>query len=346
MRVFTNPRRSPATRTPKTAFTLIELLVVIAIIAVLIALLLPAVQAAREAARRSQCVNNLKQIGLAMHNYHSAAGSFPIGRTGIGYTYPASNGDPNRRTWAWLILSHMEQTALYNSINFSLSFYLWENTTAMRTQVASYDCPSDPNAPAPLSPGTAQTIRMSGNYMVNWGNTHWYQDASLDPYTGPILPSTPVQFGGAPFTVNKVYGLEAITDGSSNTLLAAEVVCPSPKGPANGDVDHRGDVLNDDQNCAFFNTYTPPNSRYPDNVPGYCVSGIAIGGSTAPTRPGNPACVDQSPGFNAARSKHSGGVNALFCDGGVRFAKDSVSMQVWRSLGTTKNGEVVSSDSY
>ena len=327
-------------------FTLIELLVVIAIIAVLIALLLPAVQAAREAARRSQCVNNLKQIGLAMHNYHSAHGSFPIGRTGIGSTYPASNGDPNRRTWAWLLLPHLEQTALYNSINFELTFYLWENTTAMRSQVNAYDCPSDPNATELLSISTAQTVRMNGNYMVNWGNTHWYQDMNYDPYTGPILPAVAVQFGGAPFMLDKVAGLQHIVDGSSTTLMASEVICPSPKGPSNGEVDHRGDVLNDDQNCAQFMTYTAPNSRIPDNVPGYCVSGFPINGSTAPTRPGNPPCVDQSPGFNAARSRHSGGVNALFCDGSVRFAKDSVSVDVWRGLGTTKGAEVISSDSF
>src|ERR1700678_835829 len=109
------------------AFTLIELLVVIAIIAVLIALLLPAVQAAREAARRSQCVNNLKQLGLAMHNYHDAQGSFPIGRTGLGFTYPNTSID-DRRTWAFGILPQLEQSSLFNAINFNLSFYVPQQT--------------------------------------------------------------------------------------------------------------------------------------------------------------------------------------------------------------------------
>jgi len=327
-------------------FTLIELLVVIAIIAVLIALLLPAVQSAREAARRSQCVNNLKQIGLAMQNYHSANGTFPIGRTGMDFTYPASGFDPNRRTWAWNILAHLEQTALFNSINFNQTFYNWENTTAMRTQVAVYDCPSDPNSTALMSPGTPQTIRMNGNYMVNWGNTHWYQGKTLDPYTGPLLPSTAVPFGGAPFAANDALGIQAIVDGTSNTLMASEVICPTPKGPANGDVDHRGDILNDDQNCSMFMAYTTPNSKIPDNVPGYCISGFPINGSTAVTKPGNPPCVDQSPGFNAARSFHSGGVNALFCDGSVRFLKDAVSLPIWRGLSTIKGTEVISADAY
>src|SRR5437660_530008 len=103
-------------RRPTDGFTLIELLVVIAIIAVLIALLLPAVQAAREAARRAQCVNNLKQLGIAMHNYHDTNGSFPIGR----------QGKP-RRTWTFGILPFIEQTTLYNAINFSTDFYQRQN---------------------------------------------------------------------------------------------------------------------------------------------------------------------------------------------------------------------------
>src|SRR5437667_274460 len=108
-------------------FTLIELLVVIAIIAVLIALLLPAVQAAREAARRIDCTNNLKQLGLAMHNYHDSVGTFPIGVMGIrSPTLYASVGDPtgtiNRRTWAFMILPYLEKAAFYNAVNFSLPF--------------------------------------------------------------------------------------------------------------------------------------------------------------------------------------------------------------------------------
>src|SRR4051794_21890252 len=118
-------------------FTLIELLVVIAIIAVLIALLLPAVQAAREAARRAQCVNNLKQIGLALHNYHDTVGSFPPG----GQSAPSYAG-----TWFnWLtsILPQIEQMPLYNATNFSRQIYQAENTTVSLTMITAYLCPSD-----------------------------------------------------------------------------------------------------------------------------------------------------------------------------------------------------------
>src|ERR1700754_1280668 len=126
-------------------FTLIELLVVIAIIAVLIALLLPAVQAAREAARRMQCTNNLKQLGLAMHNYHDTLGTFPIGRMGTNYTYPANvTNNANRRTWALSIMAFIEQGNLYNAANFAVSFHEPQNQTVRMTLVGSFHCPSDP----------------------------------------------------------------------------------------------------------------------------------------------------------------------------------------------------------
>jgi prepilin-type N-terminal cleavage/methylation domain-containing protein/prepilin-type processing-associated H-X9-DG protein len=323
------------------AFTLIELLVVIAIIAVLIALLLPAVQAAREAARRSQCVNNLKQLGLAMHNYHSSNDSFPMGRTGMGFSYPVSGGDPNRRTWAFNILANLEQVPLYNAINFSRTFYDWTNTTVMRAEVAAYNCPSDPGFNIVLSPSTFQTVRSNGNYMVNWGNTTWYQDMtnpSYNPYVGPLPPTTGLPYLSAPFTANKAISLSAIIDGTSNTLMMSEIICPESKGPTNGEVDHRGDIWNDDQNCAMFMAYTTPNSKTIDQVPGYCVS--------TNLKPSNPPCVDKLPGFNAARTRHSGGVNALMCDGSVKFAKDAVNINIWRGLSSMNGSEVISADSY
>src|SRR3954447_16314587 len=168
---------SRETANRRRAFTLIELLVVIAIIAVLIALLLPAVQAAREAARRTQCVNNLKQLGLAMHNYHDTQGSFPIGRTGIrrptgdptlaaGYPNDPTGGNFNRKTWAFRILPYIEQASLANAINFSVSWNTpaWVNTTAIRTSVAGFHCPSDPGTNSVEEAGSSNN-RPKGNYM-------------------------------------------------------------------------------------------------------------------------------------------------------------------------------------
>src|SRR3954466_569686 len=121
----------------KTGFTLIELLVVIAIIAVLIGLLLPAVQAAREAARRTQCVNNMKQLGLGMQNFHEAQGTLPWG----GKSSPA-------QTWTFLILPYLEQTTMSNALNLTLASTVFENSTVVQAKLALFNCPSDPNAGA------------------------------------------------------------------------------------------------------------------------------------------------------------------------------------------------------
>jgi prepilin-type N-terminal cleavage/methylation domain-containing protein/prepilin-type processing-associated H-X9-DG protein len=323
-------------------FTLIELLVVVAIIAVLIALLLPAVQAAREAARRTQCVNNLKQLGLAMHNYHDSLSTFPIGLMGFrspqyapAGVYPAGTAVGNaRRTWAWLILPYLEQTTLSNAINFSLPFNNHVHDTAVRIIPSTFLDPSDPNMGF-VDVGSYPVRKV--NYMANWGNTHYFQDLpqnpSINPFTGPLMPNDVVLFLGAPFSIDRTYGLQSITDGTSNTLLMSEVKVGLPNGNSQ---DHRGDVFNDDYNGAMINGYTPPNSKFPD---------YASGGCQYPYQT-NPPCLGKTPTFNAARSYHPGGINALMGDGRVQFFKDTISVPVWRALSTTRGGEVTSSDSY
>ena len=193
------------------AFTLIELLVVIAIIAVLIALLLPAVQSAREAARRAQCTNNLKQLGLAMHNYESANGSFTPGRNGCCWG-----------TWVVYVLPYMEQSSMYATWNFSGSptndagdgmfrYGGVANSTLTHSRINAYTCPSDtPNSQF----GGIQCY----NYAANWGTT---DNSQMDLLNG-------VPFGGAPFsdiakgattgTKGGAYGIRDIVDGTSNTL--------------------------------------------------------------------------------------------------------------------------------
>src|SRR3954468_859489 len=189
----------------RSAFTLIELLVVIAIIAVLISLLLPAVQSAREAARRSQCVNNMKQLGLAMHNYHDTVGTFPIGAMGVrslasGGRYPDGTAVGSaRRTWVPMLLPYIEQGTMANAYNFSINFNDVRNTTVELSVVSVFSCPTDPNyGSIEQSPG-----RRQGNYLVNWGNTTWYQslNATYNPVTGIYPPGAtqPVNFMGAPF---------------------------------------------------------------------------------------------------------------------------------------------------
>jgi prepilin-type processing-associated H-X9-DG protein len=320
-------------------------LVVIAIIAVLIALLLPAVQAARAAARRAACVNNLKQLGIAMHNYHSSIGSFPIGRQGILRPPgdPGYPGDPtgtnHRHTWAASLLSQIEQGAVFNTINFCFSYNNKANTTAHATYISVYGCPADPNVAVDID--NAALMERQGTYVVNWGSTTYGQDAYNNPYTtGPSLPST---FLGAPFALDRSYGIQSITDGTSNTLLMSELIACIPKGTTAADVDHRGQFYNDDMNCHMFMTYTTPNSKIPDLVPIYCVYPLQ---TNPPCNNGGGVKNANSPSFNAARSYHGGGVNALFGDGRVTFVKDSINPVVWRALSTTRGNEVLSSDSY
>jgi prepilin-type N-terminal cleavage/methylation domain-containing protein/prepilin-type processing-associated H-X9-DG protein len=336
-------------RSRRFGFTLIELLVVIAIIAVLIALLLPAVQSAREAARRAQCTNNLKQMGIAMHNYHDQQGTLPYGLKGCCWG-----------TWLVAVLPYIEQQPLFNAWNASGndrndqavgSIFRYggaANLTVTKSRVNAFYCPTDPNN-LNLVSGSGWPVT-SQNYVVNFGNmivdqTPYYlwngiklpflgapftdmgsPDVDISGYTGPNISGT-VNFAGIP-------------DGLSATMMTSEILVGQG-------FDLRG--FSWWGGAPMFTGLYPPNSSQPDVT--YGLSYCNLTGQ-------NPPCAattyQVSSGgtftglglFNDARSKHPGGVNVGMCDGSVRFIKNSVNIYTFQAIASTKGGEVVSADAY
>jgi prepilin-type N-terminal cleavage/methylation domain-containing protein/prepilin-type processing-associated H-X9-DG protein len=331
------------------AFTLIELLVVIAIIAVLIALLLPAVQSAREAARRIQCVNNLKQIGLAYQNYHESNNCFPMGEIWI---YRADY----RTFWASYMFPYIELGTLANAFNYSLGLGLQGlavfNNTIVATVIKTFQCPSD--TPGYNGPGTGQP---RSNYvacyspngtMVEPGVPFPYDTCNTNPADNPAAKAGATL--PALSNLNVCRGITNIQDGTSNTVSHSECIA----GPS-GSGDFRGMWFND-FGCQYTH-HRGPNSLVPDAFwslvggPPYCNSNPAIppvgGQFSKPGIPCNGAGACWSNEDYAARSYHAGGgVNVLFCDGSVKFIRNSIGLPVWQALASINGGEVLSADQY
>jgi prepilin-type N-terminal cleavage/methylation domain-containing protein/prepilin-type processing-associated H-X9-DG protein len=348
-------------------FTLIELLVVIAIIAVLIALLLPAVQSAREAARRAQCTNNLKQMALAALNFESSYAQLPPGYGPVP-TYGGSAGRANPKV---LILPYLENNNTYNAFNLTWNLNVYQTTgpnfTAQDQIVSSYICPSD-GADAKVTSG-ASTAGYS-NYMASTGGTAAQTIGSSLPSQekNPVfLGVFNVQLDTSGNVINKVT-LATITDGTSNTALFAETK-RSPYAnlvyPAmyQGRTPYAMDMvyLYSTTDPAWSNQVWPPLCGNWDNAQvidlidyrgGEYYRDLPMTANYSHTIPPNFKSYDcgNYPDFNgshaAARSNHPGGINAAFCDGSVRFFKDSINPTTWMALGTRAGGEVVSADSY
>jgi len=317
MRLSRQPRQ-------RSAFTLIELLVVIAIIAVLVGMLLPAVQKVRAAAAKSSCQNNLKQLGIAVHNYQDSQGHMPNNITPNSYGY-----DINGRSWSWLmqLLPYVEQGAVYNQVmsNSSYTPTFNEAIGAYGTQVKSYLCPGD------FSSSTARTDRANtGGYACgstnykgvccsNWawgtytnynpGNSGGTNGNGLDDGNGCFYRSDGI-YAVNPTKFRRGLRIELISDGSANTLMIGE------------------DVPDKNQHCGW------PNSNYSTGTCAIPLNYAMGTGSPDWNNPGN------WPNVYSFRSRHTGGANFCMADGAVRFVADTIDLTTYRALATIRGGEV------
>jgi prepilin-type N-terminal cleavage/methylation domain-containing protein/prepilin-type processing-associated H-X9-DG protein len=306
--------RTAPRRAGRSGFTLIELLVVIAIIGVLIALLLPAVQAAREAARRAQCTNNLKQLALAAHNYHGAVGCFPMG---LLDQRSISGG-----TWTDYgpmvpLTQYVEQIALFNAMNFNVNIYDWPNMTINITGISTLWCPSDPGVSTPqpqpflIPPSSSPMLGMRYSSYAGCAGT-WFSFQ---------FGTTGTQNQNGVFYDQSVTAISDIVDGTSNTIMFAEHTRFIESATNNGG---------------------PPNS---DNVSWHWWTSGNYGDTVCNTFwPINPqkklpyACQDDTTGSNtigAVSSMHPGGANVALCDGSVRFIKETI--DTWANTQTLPN---------
>jgi prepilin-type N-terminal cleavage/methylation domain-containing protein len=290
---------------PKKAFTLIELLVVIAIIAILIALLLPAVQQAREAARRTQCKNHLKQLGIAMHNYHDTSLTFPMG----AFNYQ-SNPTDNRLCFFQSILSFVDQAPMYNQVNFNTSTYVnfVATNTLIFTSVPVFTCPSDPNS------GVLSSQPAPRGFHSN-----------MLPIQGSTAYTAPYASNGMFYTISKTR-IRDLTDGSSNTAMMSEILL-APDDATN--YNRRGQVWESYDGNTLISTLYPPNTSITDVVPTGCVATLRA-----------PCTTSGSPVLSA-RSAHSGGAHVALADGAIRFISDNINTLTWNYLGSRADGQVV-----
>ena len=310
-------------RSRSRGFTLIELLVVIAIIAILIALLLPAVQQAREAARRSSCKNNLKQIGLALHNYHDTHNAFPPGQFNwIGHDGTPVLLGPKRTCWFQQILPYIDQAPLYNSFNFSAGSILAYGSTAFAQRyqvVPTVMCPSDPASGKVQTAGATTSASgqgFHGNIVAcagsnaNFGNSGSGVGASLNGMFYP-LSSTRIR---------------DVVDGTSNTLMAGEIVISNDTAAH----DLRGRYYNSWQGNVLFSSDLPPNPTTGDRS-SYC--------NAIPQAPCQ--ALGTTNVVQYLRSYHIGGAHVVLADGAVRFISSNLSTTIMQNLGARGDGQVV-----
>ncbi len=359
------PRTRIAASSSRSGFTLIELLVVIAIIAILIALLLPAVQQARESARRTQCKNNLKQIGLSLHNHLDAHGSFPPGylcydESARRFKAGGWQDDVNEVGFAWLtmLLPYVEEMGRWNNVcdchddrkeigTHNPSDHC-ESSAAFgnvgRVTPTFLKCPSSP-VTSKLFNGISLEALSKGNYAGSWGSGNmlsWESTETIGAFGAYFVDQKKIApaDGGSGDRFQHSQGTRPgdITDGMSNTVAVSEIIGTDGNGAGANSNDLRGVWFNHGMGASIFSAMTTPNARVPDVIPS---CDTTISGDSSPylkcTENNTTADVNA-----AARSFHTGGVNATMCDGSVRFVSENIDGVLWKALNTRQNGETIS----
>jgi prepilin-type N-terminal cleavage/methylation domain-containing protein len=336
-------------------FTLVELLVVIAIIGVLVGLLLPAVQSAREAARRSSCSNNLKQIGLAVQNFHDTKNRFPEGRVRSGWKNTAAAWNTENISWMARILPFMEESAIHSQIDFELSPGWGGNNAAVMTNtIKTYRCPSDGgkgrvkwrDPTGVMRTGAAPNNTRFGfgqtNYLASAGDSFQIGTSTASARTRGVVMSHDTGTAGPPGKNPGSIGMADCTDGTSKTIWASEVVIGHPYLAVNSSMNTSGEV-----NATPTNNGCPtsgaPGTATRNQIgaswfEGYFAQHIAFSSLMTP----NSKLYDCSANSNdlaiASRSKHPGLVLCVAVDGSVHAVTDDVDWVLWRNLGNPADG--------
>ncbi|HWL09813.1 MAG TPA: DUF1559 domain-containing protein [Planctomicrobium sp.] len=317
-----NVLRCPSSRSNRRGFTLIELLVVIAIIAILVALLLPAVQQAREAARRSQCKNNLKQIGLALHNYHDTHQVFPPGcvstssNVGTGWCSTATSQAGQRAPWTVMILPFLEQAVLYQEFRFDQKFTSWSSYAGSTTNhaafqlkaMAVYKCPSDPLSAAEKVAANYRGVQ-GGQTSPTTSHCNYSGNSNRRFHTNGIL------------FVNSRTAFRDITDGTSNVLLVGE--------------SHYNTTTANSSTGAYVGWASATNA----STEGPYVGNLAAADGGINSSPVDPSKADpREHQSNHFGSFHTGGAHFLLADGSVHFLSQNMDQGTFRGLGIRDNG--------
>ena len=311
------------------AFTLVELLVVITIIGMLIALLLPAVQAAREAARRMQCSNNMKQVGLALLNHEAQFNAFPPGMT----LWNKAGGLVETPAFV-LLFPFLEDANLFALYDVNQHLGSANNMKLLGTHIAALECPSDNAAGRAIGSSTATYKQARSNCALCWGKLYTWPPGQAYPWN--VGPGKTKFENGGPFCEDIARSLRDFRDGTSNTVVASEVRAGQDDVSDDGSLDYRGFWSTGMMGAGYLHRDTPNSSVLDAD----CTLSYACGNPAVWPAPCANTC-----GYDnmraTARSHHPGGVNVVFADGHADFYGDTVNLAIWQALATIADGDSV-----